>query len=333
MNGKNATLYYCTLFDSNYLSRGLAMYESLAAVCNSFHLYVFAFDDKCLQVLKGMRLANMTVVSLKEFEDPELLKIKPTRNRAEYCWTCSSSTILYCIQQFQLDHCTYIDADLYFYNDPQVLMDEMGDRSVMITEHRYTPMYDKSKLSGKYCVQYVTFRNTEEGMTALQWWRNACLDWCYDRHEDGKFGDQKYLDDWTTRFKGVWVMENLGGGLALWNIQQYQVFEEKGKLMCREISTGKVFAPIFYHFHYLKYFSDGTIELGRRIITPDVKELFYKPYIKALEKAKQAINAADNSFDPHGSRMRPGGLKAILVTAWRKLKNVYHIYSLQELGL
>ncbi|CAL1519214.1 hypothetical protein [Chitinophaga sp. MM2321] len=325
----DTTLYYCTLFDSNYLSRGLAMYESLAAVCNTFHLYVFAFDDKCLQVLKKMELPNMTVISLAEFEDPALLKVKPTRSRAEYCWTCSSSTILYCIQQFKLPHCTYIDADLYFYNDPNVLMDEMGNHAVMITEHRYTPMYDKSKLSGKYCVQYITFRNNRWGMEALQWWRDACLDWCYDRHEDGKFGDQKYLDDWTTRFTNVWVMENLGGGLALWNIQQYTVFELNGKLRCREISSGKEFDPVFYHFHYLKYFTDNTIELGRRIITPAVKELFYKPYISALATSKRQIGAIDDSFDPHGARPRPAGLKAMLVTIWRKLRGVYHVYPLQ----
>ncbi len=309
------------------------MYESLAKVCPNFHLYVFAFDDKCLQVLRAMRLQHLSVISLQEFEDPQLLAVKPTRNRAEYCWTCSSSTILYCIQQFKLPHCTYIDADLYFYNDPNVLMQEMGDHSVMITEHRYTPMYDKSKLSGKYCVQYITFRNDQHGMEALQWWRNACLDWCYDRHEDGKFGDQKYLDDWTTRFKNVWVLQHLGGGLALWNIQQYEVFMEGEKIRCREISTGKVFEPVFYHFHYLKYFTDGTIELGRRLIAPAVKEIFYKPYILALETAKKQIQAVDNSFDPHGSRPRPQGLKAALVTIWRKLKHVYHIYSFQELGI
>lgn len=325
------TLYYCTLFDSNYLSRGLTMYESLAACCDDFHLYVFAFDDKCLQFLQQQQLPHLTVISLKEFEDPELLRVKPGRSRAEYCWTCSSSTILYCIQQFNLPHCTYIDADLYFYNNPRVLMEEMGNHSVMITEHRYTPRYDKSKLSGKYCVQYITFRNNQWGMEALHWWRNACLDWCYDRHEDGKFGDQKYLDDWTTRFKNVWVLENLGGGLALWNIQQYDVFKDNGKLMCREISTGKVFEPIFYHFHYLKYFTDGSIELGRRLIAPAVKALLYKPYVAALEKSKAIIQHSGATFDPHGARPRPGGLKSLLVTAWRKLNNVYHIYKPNEL--
>ena len=103
-------LNFCTLFDSGYLSRGLAMYESLNRHCKDFHLYVFAFNDECFSVLKSLYLANMTVISLPEFEDEELLKVKPTRSRGEYCWTCSSSTILYVLDNYDVDHCTYVHA-------------------------------------------------------------------------------------------------------------------------------------------------------------------------------------------------------------------------------
>jgi hypothetical protein len=323
----NERINFCTLFDSNYLSRGVALYRSLEETGCNFHLYVFAFDDKCLSVLKKMQLKHCTVVSLAEFEDDELLRIKPTRTRAEYCWTCSSSTILYCINKFNLSNCTYIDADMFFYSNPSVLIEEMGNYSILITEHRYTPKYDKSALSGKYCVQFVTFKNDEYGMKVLHWWRNACIDWCYNRHEDGKFGDQKYLDDWTIRFEKVYELQNLGGGLALWNIQQYTVYNKNDKLFCKEIKTGKEFEPVFYHFHYLKYFTDGTVEFGRREITGDVKQLFYIPYLHKLEEAKAVIEKTDNSFNT----APPSGIKSMLIKIWRKATNVYHIYRLKDL--
>ena len=327
----NERINLCTLFDSNYLSRGVTMYQSLERTGCDFHLFVFAFDAKCFDVLQKLDFKNITVIPLHDFEDEELLKVKPTRSRAEYCWTCSSSTILYCLEQFNLSNCTYIDADLFFYNDPGILVDEMGDQSVMITEHRYTPKYDKTKLSGKYCVQFVTFKNDAKGLKVLKWWRNACIDWCYARHEEGKFGDQKYLDDWLTRFEGVHELQHPGGGLALWNIQQYHVFYQKDKLMCSEISTGKSFEPVFYHFHYIKYFTNGRVELGRREIAADVKELFYLPYLRQMEMAKAMINKADASFDPHGAGKAPGGFKSLLVKVWRKLNGVYHIYDLKNL--
>ncbi len=323
--------HFCTLFDSNYLSRGITMYRSLAETGARFHLYVFAFDDQCLATLKQMALPHLTVVSLTEFEDAALLRIKPTRTRGEYCWTSTSSTILYCIEQFNLPACTYLDADMFFYNDPGILINEMGEKSVLITEHRYTPRYDKTALSGKYCVQFVTFKNNEEGLTVLRWWRNACLEWCYNRHEDGKFGDQKYLDDWTTRFPGVHVLQHLGGGLALWNIQQYSVSVQNGQRVCREKNTGKTFAPVFYHFHYLKYYKNNTVELGRRTIDNDILEHFYIPYLEAMERSREWVLQHTQSFDPHGPAEPPAGLKSLLLKFYRKVRNVYHIYSLKQL--
>lgn len=204
---------FCTLFDSNYLSRGIAMYDSLKRHCSNFHLYIIAFDDKAYDILTKLALENITVISLKNFETEQLLAVKPTRTRAEYCWTCTPSTIRYIFDTFKVENCTYIDADLYFYNSPKILFDEMAEKSVLITEHRFTPKYDRSKISGKYCVQFMMFKNNQYGLKVLNWWIDACLDWCYDKYEDGKFGDQKYLDDWITRFKGiVHELQNLGGG-------------------------------------------------------------------------------------------------------------------------
>ena len=63
---------YCTLFDSNYLTRGLAMYESLKKYSHNFHLFIFAFDIRSYNLLKKLKLVSTTVISLKEFEDEEL---------------------------------------------------------------------------------------------------------------------------------------------------------------------------------------------------------------------------------------------------------------------
>jgi hypothetical protein len=203
------------------------MYKSLRNHCDDFHLYIFAFDDKCFNLLSKQKLPNVSVIPLNEFEDPDLLMVKPTRTPTEYCWTCTPSTILYCIEKYHLKLCTYIDADLYFYSDPKVLIDEMGDKSVLITKHRYTPEYDQTNTSGKYCVQFISFKADQNGFEVLKWWRNACLNWCYNHYDDGKFGDQKYLDDWTTRFTGIHELKHLGGGVAPWNMQQYTFIKQK----------------------------------------------------------------------------------------------------------
>ena len=309
---------YCTLFDSNYLTRGLALYESLEKHSSDFHLYIFAFDDKSYEVLKKLDLKHATIVHLLEFEDEALLTAKKDRSRAEYCWTCTPSTIKYCIENYKLESCTYLDADLYFFSNPEVLIDEMGEKSVLITEHRYTPRYDQSELSGIYCVQFMTFKNDENGLKVLDWWRNACNEWCYARVEDGKFGDQKYLDDWPTRFRGVHVLENIGGGVAPWNIQQYDV-------------SNKKFQVIFYHFHNLRFLKNGFVDFGGYRLKKRDIELLYKPYLIHLQQIAKKLKTIDSKSDFNGTIDKPFGLRDFLYKSVRILRGGYNVYKIDRI--
>ncbi|GAB4278752.1 MAG: glycosyl transferase [Candidatus Rifleibacteriota bacterium] len=309
---------FCTLFNSNYLTRGLAMYESLKKHAGNFRLFIFAFDDLCCKLLKELNLESVEVISLKEFENEALLKVKPARSAAEYCWTCTPATIKYCIETFNLDNCTYVDADLYFYSDPAVLIEEMGQKSVLLTEHRYTPKYDCTKNSGIYCVQFMTFKNDQNGMKALNWWYEACLDWCYARVEDGKFGDQKYLDDWTERFAGVHVLQHKGGGVAPWNIQQFDVFAPDFNL-------------VFYHFHDLKFLENEKIDLGRYKLRKEEIEKLYIPYLKHLDNVMRRMQKFETNYDFHGTTKTGKDLLTLYREFKRHFNGSYNIFRKSEL--
>lgn len=288
-------LNFCTLFDSKFLPYGLNLHHSLSEQCDNFHLYIFAFDDKCFQILSNLKLARTTVISLSEFEDEKLLAIKPTRSKAEYCWTCTPSTILYCLKTFRLDNCTYIDSDIFFYDNPIDLINEMGQDEILLTLHRYTPKYDQSDLSGKFCVQFMTFYNKSEGIAALNWWRDACIDWCYARAEDGKFGDQKYLDDWEARFRKVHVLQNPGGAIAPWNIQQYKLKMHEDELY---VSMGNQKHRLnFYHFHGLRFLSEQKVNLCEYNLSADVINLIYAPYISLFLTQYHKLKKIDPSLD------------------------------------
>ena len=170
---------FCTLFDRNYLCKGLALYNSLVRHLSSFHLYIVCFDNITYEVLKKMNLENVTLISLAEFEDTELLRVKPTRSVAEYCWTATPSVPYYIFNCYlEVDVVTYVDSDVMFFSSPQPIFDEFGDKSILITPHRYAPEYDISSNSGVYCVQFVTFRRDKYGLEVIKWWRERCLEWC-----------------------------------------------------------------------------------------------------------------------------------------------------------
>lgn len=191
----------------------------------------------------------------------------------------------------------------------------MGNDSVLITEHRYTPEYDQSATSGIYCVQFMTFKNNTEGMFVLNWWRNACIDWCYARFEDGKFGDQKYLDDWPQRFESIYVLKHLGGGIAPWNVQQYNI-KKMG------------FDLVFYHFHGYKFLENNKLDFGSYRLEKDVLSLVYKPYSCHLHSIEQRLLGC---FEDYNSSLLYTKIKwswKSLFSNFRRLrKGTYNIFE------
>ena len=321
-------LNFCTLFDSNYLTRGLALYYSLEKNIPLFHLYIFTFDDPSHEILIKMDLKSATIISLNQFEDSELLKIKSTRSQMEYCWTCTPSVILFVLNNYKVESCTYLDADLYFYSNPDVLLEELGEKSVLITEHRFSKEYIRYIRNGIYCVQFITFKNNEQGRIPLNWWREQCNNWCYARNEDGKFGDQAYLNDWTTRFLMVHVLKHLGGGVAGWNVNQYNFLADGNKICGTEKITGNKFDVVFYHFHNFKFFNNGNIELGPRIISDQVKRIFYKPYILKLMEISESIKVINSELNPNGISRQEYYWKTPFSFIKRKIKGTYNIFPL-----
>jgi hypothetical protein len=269
-------LNFCVLFNTAYLANGLALYNSLVTYCADFRLYVFAFDEDTYNILIEKNLTDVSIISLHDFETEELLNAKQGRTISEYCFTCKPSTIKYCIENFNLDHCTYLDSDTVFYANPEVLIEEMGDNSVLITPHNYYPAYDQSAISGIYCAQLATFKADINGLRVLDWWVKACISWCYSRYEEGKCFDQKYLDSWPYMFKGVYVCRNEGAGLAPWNTLNYKISGKENQI------TVNGNPLVFYHFHDLKWLSNNSWYLGGYEIERNVIEEIYKPYILSL---------------------------------------------------
>jgi hypothetical protein len=298
---------FCTLFDVNYLPRGLVLYSSLREHCEDFRLHLLCMDEETEHVVEQLELPHVRVVPLRELEagDRGLLETKTDRSPVEYCWTATPAICLYTLEsEPAIDSITYLDADLMFFHDPQPLFDEMAASSTMLVPHRYAPQYRRAEaLNGRYNVEWLTFRRDARAIEALTWWRERCLEWCYARVEDGKMGDQKYLDDWPERFEGVHVLEHPGGGLAPWNVAQYRLGERDGHVTVdgREL--------VFYHYHSLRLFEPtaaaraaSTLLRSPRGRSPllwttsypvsrDERRLVWEPYLRSLERERSRVRA------------------------------------------
>ena len=286
---------FCTLFDSGYLFKALALYGSLERHCESFHLTALCFDEEAERLLRLLGLPHLSILPLAELErsDPALVGAKADRTRFEYCCTATPALPLHLLRtRPELGEITYLDADLFFYSDPEPLFAELGDDSVLITPHRFPSYLRHYEANGIYNVQFMTFRRDERGLAALEWWHDRCIEWCYLRLEDGKYADQKYLDDWPERFQGVHVLQHKGGGLAPWNLDRFVLRQEDGRV---SVDGDPL---LFFHFHRVRMREDGGYDwrapgyLGAGAAYEPV----YRPYLEALDEAKSRIWVVEPSF-------------------------------------
>ena len=248
--------HYCTLFDVNYLLKGLAMLRSLKRNCPDAHVHVLCMDGQTRVILEQFALPYVTYLSLSEIEDESLLAVKPNRSVAEYCWTLSPCLPWYVLRHNpKIDFITYLDADLYFYSSLQPLLDEIGDSSIAIIEHRFPPAMKHHEIKGRFCVEWVSFRRDEQGLMCLTKWREQCIEWCFHRLEENRMGDQKYLDQWPNEYKYLHILKHLGAGVAPWNYSQYQF--SKDDLGLITVNGEKL---IFFHFHQLQLLNNSTFD-------------------------------------------------------------------------
>lgn len=232
------------------------MLRSLALNCPTAQVYVLCMDSQTQYILNHLDLPFVHCIALSEMEDEALLKAKADRGVAEYCWTLSPCLPSYVMQNHpEIDFITYVDADLLFYSDVEPLFKEIGDASIAIIEHRFTPRLKDREVNGRFCVEWVSFRRDEQGMACLGRWREQCIEWCYYRLEDGKMGDQKYLDEWPGRYPSCHILMHPGAGIAPWNYAQYQFGHD---------ATGRITVQgsplIFYHFHQFQLLDNGGFD-------------------------------------------------------------------------
>jgi hypothetical protein len=249
-----------------------------------FRLWVVCCDDTTFDVLTRLDLHGVIPVPLTEVETPELRAVRADRSRAEYYWTLTPFTPDVVFDRDPTaTRATYIDADMWLVAHPAPIFRDLeeSDAEVLITDHGYSPEFISSRIWGIYCVQFMPF--TRDGSRRIrEWWQQRCLEWCYAREEDGKFGDQKYLDDWPERFgSAVRVLSHLEWTQAPWNATRFPAAE-----------------AITFHFHRLRTTTATKALVGLYRLPRAHVDDVYRPYLVDLRAAYSDLAATGHSVSP-----------------------------------
>jgi hypothetical protein len=179
----------------------------------------------------------------------------------------------------------------------------VGEASIAITEHRYPAHLAHHLRCGQFNVGLLCFRNDETGRDCLDWWRDRCLEWCHDRVEDGKYADQRYLDEWPARYgAALRVLSHAGVNLAPWNWV--------GHRYTADADGVKVDGEPLLLFHFARFrpsfglccFQSGQLEYG--VMPWGLRQRVYGRYWRALHAAREQIRVRHQGFDFARRRQR-----------------------------
>jgi hypothetical protein len=309
------TARYATYFDRHFLTRGLALIESLRQHAGDVTINVLSLDGETHDCMCRLALRNVRLLALEDLEsaDPELAAARKSRTLLEYYFTLTPAYLSYLLQSDPaIETLTYVDSDHFFFADPAPIYAELGDGHIGIIEHRYPPRYADNYVYGRFNVGILVFKRSPEARACLDRWRQQCLDWCYERVEGGRYADQAYLNEWPERYCGVRVLEHPGVGIALWNCQDLTWNNTHDRV----VADGSPL--ITYHFSRFRIITPWLFDIGARWFGFKPNRVLrygvYLPYARAVQRASKLLRAAGAKVESDTIRDANSRFKLLVVT-------------------
>lgn len=290
--------HYCTLFDHNYLAKGVVLYESLLEHSSEpFKLHILAMDVSTFWLLQEMDLKHASIMPISAFGSIlGLDALRATRSNAEWFWTCGSQLLSLMMRDDTREMSTYLDADICFFSDPKVIFEEIGSRSLGIVPHRFHER-DRPRLAanGEFNVGVVVARHDAIGRACIDRWAAQVRERC---SAEVGCGDQQYLDEWPSLYGAACcVIENIGVDLGPWSLGNFSI-NQMGESAFWRVAVNST-PLVCYHFHEYIH--------GKRLTDWPVREqdkAIYFHYIGENVVAEHRIEMAKKSIGEHRLKMQ-----------------------------
>ena len=253
--------------DYNFLAKGLTLYESLTKFDDAFTMHYLCIDKETLSKLQEINLPNVVAYDLEDLlkVDPVLAALKEEDYRY-FCWSLASYFTYFIYLQHKCD-LTYIDSDIYFHENFNIVFNSIGETDIGLFRHRQYPVSQPNG-NGWFNVGVVHFKDTKVASEHLHWWANAVL---YKRFPAlATCGDQRYLDVFTVLPREHLFVDGEIGHGAPWHWQLYDLSTyDQDKRITWE---GKKQKLVFSHFSQFEY------DLEKDTYTPCTTHECFTPF-------------------------------------------------------
>lgn len=260
-------LQLTTVSDYNYLVKGLTLYRSLKETGSDFNLNYLCLDEKSYNYLNELCLESVTPYFVDDLiSSDEVAKRLQASDRWYFCMTMASYFSKH-IMDNGAESVIYIDSDIYFHKNLNLMVEEFGEKEIAIFRHRQFDS-EKPRPEGWFNVGVVYFKNKKFGKKILSWWSDSVL---HRKHPElSTCGDQKYLDMFSQMCPEdvIYLDGNIGHG-APW---QWQLYE-----LDRFTTTGTINYRGEKQILYFTHFSQFSSDLDGNRYIPSTMHHIYTP--------------------------------------------------------
>jgi hypothetical protein len=272
---------FSTYFDINYFNKFLCLKNSLDKYLNNYKIYCLDLDN-VIRYSNIKNNINIEVIKLSEIENifPELYYAKKNRSKIEYYFTLTPFLQRYIFIKYNLSQLSYIDSDLFFFNTPKNLYKNYQNKNYNILLSPHNNKYVEKKF-GKFNVGLIIMKNTKTTSDCLKYWSEECINFCIDSSLKNKFADQKYLDEWPQKYKGIKIIDKYLVNIGPWNAK-FLNSKNFNKLIAFHFHG--IYFNINYNF-YISGVSNFNIEVDKVIVRK-----VYKIYLDSLLNVNTKLN-------------------------------------------
>lgn len=281
--------HYCTLFDRNYLPRGLALHRSLLRHGGEFTLHVLCLDASTQEALSSLALPRVELLAVEALEawDAGLRAARPGRTAVEFYFTCKPVLLAWLLARHGGgERFTYLDSDLYFFADAARAERALAGHPVALSPHRFAAKSAAMKRFGEFNAGWISIDASAEARRFVAWWRERCLEWCRLVVEETRFGDQKYLDQVPALFPGT-ALAPPGINAGPWNLDARELgVSPRGVMIAGH-------PLVAYHFHSVRRMLFDVYDCGLHeygiALTAQIRDRIYRPYLQEVAQCSRQV--------------------------------------------
>lgn len=271
---------FCTIITADYIPFALALRESILAFSDEVSFHILIADEKTSLKAKIENEYPNTTISYPEEVccnkiGKEIYSKYYEQQISVFRWSMKPIFVSYLLKNNKYEKVIYCDADIYFFNNYDFLLNLLNEDDLLLTPHWRSsdpiidyPNFEILYTSGLYNGGFLA--SNQGGIKALEWLASASLTICIKDPSKGQFFDQTHFNLLPIYFEKVRVIKHRGCNVACWNmIECVRTISDENE----QVLIANKYPVIFIHF--TQSTMNGIVSGVDKLLMPHLKEYVY----------------------------------------------------------